>query len=195
MAEEKIEVKPRTQRKKTQKKAPAKQVAEKVEKQEVEEVEVKEVEKKPSPAKKLEGKDMVRIMNNTSGKLLWKSPRTGLKLRLSDYGQEDEIEYSELVTMNSNSSMLQNGYLLILDEQAIKQLHLTKLYENLLDYDSLEEFYELSGEDMTKLLQKMPKNMRETVGAIAKRKYRNGDLFDVRKITALEKELGTEIMD
>ncbi|WEG18506.1 hypothetical protein PQ478_08490 [Alkalihalophilus pseudofirmus] len=144
---------------------------------------------KPTPKpKKLTNTDYVTIMNNTSGLCIYKSKRTGNEWRFTEYGQMDEIEFGELMTMkNSQGRFLTEPWLLVLDDEAVQRLGLKRLYENVLDPEDVEEVFEMDAEDIKGLLAKLPRGMAELVLEQAKVKITNGTLDSLAKIDVLEK--------
>lgn len=158
--------------------------------------ETKETKPKATPKpKKLNPDDLITIMNNTTGKLVYHSHRTGLLLILEEYGQEDQIPYSELIIMrNTSPRLISEGHVLILNEDAVRELRLEKMYEHMLDYYGVQEFFTLPPDDIKEKLHKMPKAMVETIGSLAKKKYKDGTLYDARVIRAIEEALQIEIL-
>lgn len=141
---------------------------------------------------KLEKNDDVAIMNNTTGRYGYKS-RSGFALEMNEYGDTETIPFGELETMRSSQKRhIEDAFIVILDPIAVKQLRYEKLYENVLDYDGVGEILH-DHERLNKMLSKMPATMRETVGAIATLKFRNGELFDNRVKKVIEDNLKIKI--
>ncbi|WP_425203608.1 hypothetical protein [Priestia megaterium] len=172
-----------------------KEVTEQVEAQEtVETPEVKQTVRKQK--KKLNRDDLILIMNSTAGRLVHTSRKTGQEWLFTEYGQTDEMELGELVTLNNSSpAMLREPWLLILDEDAVEYLGLKKLYENILTEEEMEEFFNASVEQMEALLEKLPKGMKELVAGLAKKKVENGTLDSISKIKLIEEKLKVTLND
>lgn len=170
--------------------APKKSTAKKevVEQESVETSEVKETVRKQK--KKLNRDDLIVVMNNTAGRLAHGSRKTGQEWLFTEYGQTDEMELSELVTLNNSSpAMLREPWLLILDDEAVEYLGLKKLYENVLTEDEMEEFFNSDLEQMEKLLDKLPKGMKELIAGLAKKKVEDNTLDSISKIKLIEEKL------
>lgn len=184
-----------TEEKKTvpRKKTPKKETVEKVEAK-TSETATEETPKKESKPKqrRLEKNDDITVMNNTTGRYGYTS-RSGFAVEMNEYGDTETIPFGELETMRSSQKRhIEEAFIVILDEDAVKQLRYEKLYENVLDEDGVEEVLE-DHVRLEKMINKMPKTMRETVGAIASRKFKNGELFDMRVKKVLEDNLKIKI--
>jgi len=94
----------------------------------------KEKSEPEKPKRKVKLDDVVSVMNTTTGKVLYRSKKTGAEWVLTEYGDTDQIEVSELVTMkNAHPRYLKEPWLLILDDDVVDYLGLSKLYNNVLD--------------------------------------------------------------
>lgn len=178
---------------KTTTKTEPKATAEKVETQE----EVKEVEVKTSAPKKrkLNRTDLVPIMNYTTGQLVYES-RTGQTWYFTEFGDTDEIELGELVTMkNSQGRILNDGWLLILDDDAVEYLGLSKKYESLLTPDEIDELFNLSDKKIGDVLEKVSPSAKEVIFNKAKLKMEDGSLNSLSKIKLIEDKLKVELIE
>lgn len=154
------------------------------------------VEKPVGKAKvKLSKDDKVTVMNNTTGRYGY-AGKSGYSFELEEYGDTTEVPFGELQSMRSGSQKrhLEDAFIIILDADAVEELNYSKLYENVLDENGVEE---LLGDvkRLEKVIVKMPLVMRETVVSIAKRKWNDRTLFDIRVIEAIEKNLNVKIID
>lgn len=179
------------------KKVAKKEIVEKVEPVEVAEEVESESKKETKPKQqKLNKNDDVVIMNNTTGRYGYIS-RSGFAVEMNEYGDTVTIPFGELETMRSSQKRhIEDAFIVILDEDAVKQLRYEKLYESVLDEDGVEEILHDTDNGHTrleKMINKMPKTMRETVGAIATRKFKQGDLYDMRIKKVLEDNLKIKI--
>jgi len=87
---------------------------------------------------------------------------------------------------------IEDAFIVILDEDAVKELGYSKLYENILQTDEVERI--LKDPDLlADVIDKMPKNMKQTVGAIGVRKFRNREIDSLRVRDILEEKLGIEV--
>lgn len=158
-------------------------------------VAVKEEKAEAVPEKKkvrLDRDDYVEIMNNTSGKYGYIG-RSGFAVSMSNYGDTVEIPFGELQRMKAEQpTHINNAYIIILNEDAVEQLYLTNLYDNIFTRDEVE--YLLSNPDaLINALPKMPTSMKETVGSVAIQRLKDGQIYDMRVKKAIEDGLGVTI--
>lgn len=181
-----------TEEKKVPKKTTPKKVAPK-KKEEVVEEEVKSPKVKATPTKRqLDNDTNIEVMNNTTGRYGYIG-RSGFAMEMSDYGDVLEIPFGELKRMRSEQKRhLEDAFIVILDEDAVKELRYEKLYENIFNDTGLEEL--LSNPDkLKKVITKMPVTMKQTVATVAKRKFKDGDLYDMRVKKVIEDSLNIKI--
>ena len=183
------EVKKVTPPKKTAPKATPAKKNEDVVAEDVPVVKTPEVKKEK---RQFENSDDVEIMNNTTGRYGYLG-RSGFALEMNEYGDITDIPFGELKKMRSEQKRhIEDAFIVILDEDVVKELRYEKLYENILDQDGVEEIL-LDHERLDKMLSKMPVTMRETIGAIATRKFQNEELHDTRVKKVIEKHLNIKI--
>lgn len=183
--------------KKIAKKTPGKDKEEKatVDTKVVEETKPEKKDTKPK-VRTFDKNDDVEIMNNTTGRYGY-SARSGFAVEMEEYGDILSIPFGELKTMRSTQKRhIEDAFIVILDEDAVKELKLEKLYENVLDAEGVEDVLndkEHGHERLDKMLPKMPTGMREVVAEIATRKFRSGELYDMRIKKVLEDNLDIKI--
>lgn len=143
---------------------------------------------------KISKEDKVPVMNNTTGRYGYVG-RSGYSFELEEYGDVTDVPFGELQAMRSGSQKrhLEDAFIIVLDEDAVAELNYTKLYENVLDENGVEELL-ADVPRLEKAIVKMPLAMRETVVTIAKRKYEERTLYDIRVIEAIEKNLNVKII-
>lgn len=151
-----------------------------------EETKIAEPKKEAAP-KKLTKDDDIPVMNNTTGRYGYIG-RSGYSFELGEYGDIADIPFGELQTMRTSQKRhLEDAFIIIMDERAVKELNYTKLYENVLDAEAVENVLE-DIEKLEKILPKMPMAMRETFVSIAKRKFKEDDI-NLKAVRAIEKHL------
>ena len=139
--------------------------------------------------------DKITVMNNTTGRYGYIG-RSGYSFELEEYGDTAQIPFGELQAMRSSSQKrhIEDAFIIILDDDAVAELNYTKLYENVLDKGSIDELFS-NPHRLEETLTKMPAVMRETITFIAKQKYMNRTLFDIRIIETIEKCLDVKIIE
>lgn len=166
----------------------------KQEKKDAEELKKEEEKEKKPQKRQVSRDDYTTIMNGTSGRVKYSSDRTGQVWEFTEYGQTDEITVGELINIrNRYGTMLRDAWIIILDEDVVEYLGLKEMYKYTMTPDQLEKFFELNPEKVEEILSKAPHGVRQLVAGIAKQKYENDELYDVRKIKAIEESLNIEL--
>ena len=105
------------------------------------------------------------------------------------------MEVSELVTMkNAHPRYLIEPWLIVLYEDVLDFLGMSKEYENVLTPDEFDRFYDLDADKVKELLPGMPKGMKEAVVDQARIRIQQGTLNNLSVIKAIEEVLKTELM-
>lgn len=145
-------------------------------------------------AVKIELNEMIPVRSVTKGGLTYISPKTGLTVMWSDYNTEEYMEFGELLTMKaSKMRFLTEPYVVVDDDTVAEKLGLSKLYEDMIDIEDIEDFYEKKVEKMEEILKKVPRGIRKLIADKSRELIQKGSLFDIRKIKLLEKELEIDL--
>ena len=133
----------------------------------------------------LDESDLVTVMNNTTGRYMYKSRDNRTTIELEEYGDTASITFGELKLMFSGQKKhITEAFIIILDEDAVEGINYTKQYQNILDPEQVEELL-TKPEVIKEVLPKMPKTMQEVVIYTAKRKFKNDELSDIRIVNAI----------
>lgn len=171
-----------------------KKQANKVEAEEavVTQVEVTETKKEK---RKLQRNDLIPVMNYTSGLLVYEA-RDGRGWRFENYGDTDEMELGDLITMkNSQPRLLNEPWLLILDEDAVEYLGLSKLYERVVKPDDVENLFKLPENKLEEVLTKAPLSVKQLVADMARQMVDNQQLTNIVTIKVIERILNINLID
>jgi hypothetical protein len=165
-------------------------------KKEVEE-ELKKSEDKTHYVKKdIDKYKPIPIMNVTNGQLIYISKKTGVEISFSDFGDIEYIDYQELLTMRSSQRrFIDEPFILILDDEVVNHLGLTKQYENMkfIKDGSIDHIFRLNQEEFEEILEKAPKGIKHSIITRARVLYETGELYDIRKIRYLNERFNAEI--
>jgi hypothetical protein len=144
--------------------------------------------------KQIDLSELVPCRNITSGMLIYKSTKTGLEATWSEYGDEEYLEVSELLTMKtSQPKFLKEPWLLVDDEEVADYLGLTKMYANLIPVDELDYFFEKDAKEIAEILPLLPKGSRELVADKARKLIEANELDSTKVIRLLEQELKVDL--
>lgn len=161
----------------------------------IEEVKVEEVEVK----RELTDDTKIVIMNNTMGVYGY---RNGNKaITLSEYGDTAKITFEELTTMYSSPKTkrhITDAFILILDQDAVDELGINKLYANILDDKGVDRLL-ADPSQLKEVLPKLPKGMQETVIIKARKGFKSTDAYtrltDIRIVNIIEEVTGHNITE
>ena len=143
----------------------------------------------------LKDTDKIIVMNNTTGRYGY-TGRSGYSFELEEYGDTARIPFGELREMIASRQKVHitKAFIVIMNDDAIEELNLGKLYQTILDDQGVENL--LTDDNKIKeLLPEMPPTMRETVVAIARKKYKNGQLTNLKVINAIKESTNINIME
>ncbi len=150
----------------------------------------------PKESSKPSRDQMVSCRNITSGKLTYVSKKTGLETVWSNFGDEEYVEVSELLTMKSSQpKFLKEPWLFVQDKDVIDYLGLKNMYKDIIHIDEIDEFFKLSVHDARSQLQKTPSGIKSLLGEKARRGIQDGTLTNIKLIRLLENELNLDLID
>lgn len=157
----------------------------------VEEPQKKEVVTQPRKkgVREIEHNELIPVRSVTQNGLTYVSPKTHLKITWGEYGDIELLEFGELLTMRASSKeFLNKPYVVVDDEEVAQKLGLTKIYEELLTDNEVDDFLSMPLEDMEQQLPNLPQSSKELIAEKARNTV--GKTFnDIRKIKLLDKEL------
>ncbi|GCD10436.1 hypothetical protein [Clostridium tagluense] len=158
-------------------------------------VAVKKVKKTVKEALiKPDNTELINCTSSVLGQLVYVSKKTGVTVIWDNLGDEEFLEFGELITMKSSQSrFLSEPWIMVDDERAIEYLGLKNLYSKLANFDELEDFFGLPLDEMQSKLAQFPTGIRKLFGEKAREMIEAETLFDTRVINLLEKELHIEL--
>ena len=140
----------------------------------------------------------VTIMNNTMGVYGYRNGNKAISL--SSYGDTAKLTFEEVQSMYAKASTkrdIQDAFIIILDEDVIEEMNLTKLYKNILPPSGVDALFK-NPERLQEVLPEMPKIMQETVIIQARRRFQTEDiqqrLTDIRIVQVIENVTGINIL-
>ena len=107
---------------------------------------------------------------------------------------EEYLDFGELITMKaSQPAFLTRPLIIVEDDDAVENLGLAKVYENIINPDDLDKFFNMSLNKMETVLEKSPKGIKKLIISKAREMIENNQLYDIRKIQLLEKTLKIDL--
>ena len=169
----------------------------KAEEQVIETASVKEAENKPYKVKKnLDPSMYVTVKNGFNGTLIYKSKKTGERFIWGAFGDEQEIELSELkAAKNSSKSFFVNNWFLFDDPEIVEWLGMSQYYKHALNSASFDKLFEKSPDEIEKTVNALSDGQKKSVAFRAKQLIADGTIDSIKVITALEKSLSAELIE
>lgn len=136
----------------------------------------------------------VEVVNLTPGGLFYRSPKSGRVWDMAEFGSSDYMTVDELKTMlSAHPQFLREPWLLILDEEVIAHLNLSKVYENVYMPEEVDKLFDLPLEKFKALLETFPLGMRHLLVGRARVAIDSGRLDSRSKISAIEKFFNVQL--
>lgn len=157
----------------------------------------KATEKKTETVKKktFDPSDGILCRSVTQGKLFYEGTKTGILYTFSDYGDEVEIEYRDLVAaVRSRAGVVFNPYFIVEDNDfLVDQPALGKFYSESYTKRDLRAILNDPINEMIEELKALPQTALDNLKIIAATQIKSGELDSVRKIRALDEFFGTNM--
>lgn len=168
-----------------------------VEKEVAKEIEVKEVaEVKVEKVVQLTNEDLILIINNTAHELIYVNPTSGEQFTINGYGSEYEITFRELKAMkNQQPAFIEKEWIIIADEQAVKQLGLENYYANKLMPKMVVNMLENDFGKLKETLVNAKVQTKESFIKIITEKIEKRQFNDYSKILDLQNILGVNLIN
>lgn len=161
-----------------------------------EEIKNNSIEEKVTPAKKqFDANDGILCRSVTHGKLFVDGLKTGMKYIFTDYDDETEIEYRDLVALvRARDKSVYNPRFIIMDEDFIDEYPtLNKFYTEHFSVMNIREILDMPEYQMREEISKLPKGAVKTLKTIAAKAIADGEIDSIRKIKALDEAFGTDL--
>lgn len=159
----------------------------------VEEVKTTTAKKVNKP--KHDSSELIACRSVVFGELILIGPKTRMRYSWANEGDIREVEYQDLVSWKAlHSKYLFAPFIIIEDEDICEEWKsdLQSLYDSLQSV-SLKELFELPQRQFVAQLKKLPETMKASVQNMAYAMIQDSTLYDLRKITAIDEILGTEL--
>lgn len=146
--------------------------------------------------KNLDPNMYVTVKNGFNGTLVYKSKKTGERFIWENFGDEQEIELAELKSAkNSYKPFFINNWFLFDDPEIIEWLGMGQYYRFALNAASFDKLFSKAPGEIEKTISKLSPGQKKSVAFRAKQLISEGEIDSIKVITALEKSLGTELIE
>lgn len=158
---------------------------------------IKQEEPKSYRVKKdLDPNMFVTVKNGFNGTLVYKSKKTGERFIWDAFGDEQEMELSELkAAKNSYKAFFVNNWFLFDDPEIVDWLGMTQYYKHALNSASFDKLFEKTPAEIEKTIKELSEGQKKSVVFRAKQLIADGTIDSIKVITALEKSLSVELIE
>lgn len=149
--------------------------------------------KKP---KKYAPNDAIECRSVTGGELVLVGDKTKFHYNWADYGDTAYVEYQDLQALQSRKSgFLTKPRFIIEDETLVKQWGsmLKPIYDKI-NTKNIEDLFELPVDKFEAQLSILPVGLKEAVKTKAVQMIQNDELYDIRKVRAIDNAWGTDFV-
>ena len=159
----------------------------------------KEVSEQTAPkktVKKYAPTDTIECRSVTGGELILVGDKTKLHYTWADYGDTAYVEYQDLQALQSRKSgFLTKPRFIIEDEELVEQWKsmLKPIYDKI-NTKSIEAFFELPINKFETQLRIIPVGLKEAVKTKAVQMIQSDELYDIRKVRAIDEAWGTDFV-
>lgn len=149
------------------------------------------------PVVEITNETMVECRNGTASNLIYKSTlNPGYTVEWEAFGDVQEMEYRELVSMRGNQRrFFEENWILIDDPAIIKKLGVERYYKNSLTTDNFNDVFTMPADEIKKIVPTLPGGTKDAIASEAKKKIETGELDSRSAIKALEDSLSVELED
>lgn len=146
--------------------------------------------------KDLDPNMFVTVKNGFNGTLVYKSKRTGERFVWDAFGDEQEMELSELKSAkNSYKAFFVNNWFLFDDPEIVEWLGMSKFYKHALNAESFDKLFEKEPDEITAVMDELSAGQKKSVAFRAKQLIADGKIDSIKVINALENSLGIELIE
>lgn len=141
--------------------------------------------------KEITNDTLVECKCGVYGNLIYKSSlNKGYSVEWNGFGDVQEIEYRELVSMRGNQRrFFENNWILIDDYDVLCKLGVEKFYKNVLGTENFEKVFSMSKNDILSIVPTLSSGTKEAIKLKAYEMIEDGTLDSVARIKALETAL------
>lgn len=152
--------------------------------------------RKPLIPKEIDPNQYVTVRNGFQGRLVYKSKRTGERFVWDSFGAEQDMELSELKNAkNSNKKYFINNWFMFDEPWVIDYLGMWQYYKFAVSIQDFDKLFEKPAAEIGKIIPKLSEGQKKSIAYRAKQLIAEGGIDSNRTIAALEKHLGTELIE
>lgn len=138
----------------------------------------------------------IPVKNGFSGKLVYRSKKTGERYIWEGFGDEQDMELAELKNAKSASrSFFENNWFMFDGPEVIAYLGVERYYKHALPLDKFDDLFEMKPDALKEKVAQLSSGQRASVAYRARQKIKDEEIDSLKVITALEECLGIELIE
>lgn len=150
----------------------------------------------PMTAKQIDPNQIVTVRNGFQGRLVYKSKRTGELFVWDAFGDEQDMELSELKNArNSCKKFFINNWFMFDEAWIVDYIGVKQYYKFAVSVDEFDELFEKSADEIAEIIDRMSHGQKMSVAYRARQLIADGGIDSNRVIVTLEKHLGTQLLE
>lgn len=151
---------------------------------------------KPVVPKKVDPHQIVSVRNGFQGVLVYKSPRTGEMYIWEQFGDEQDMEISELRNArNSAKAFFINNWFCFDEQWIVEYLGVGQYYKYALKVEDFDKILMSDVETIDSVISELSEGQKRSIAYRAKELIASGQIDSNKVIKALEACLGVELIE
>lgn len=154
------------------------------------------VEEQKLVAKEIDVNQYITVKNGFHGRLVYKSPHTGEVFEWGAFGDEQDIQLSELKSAkNGAKGFFINNWFMFDEPWVIDYLGVRRYYSHAMTLEEFDRLFDKSPDEVERLIADMSDGQKSSVKYCAAEKIRSGEIDSRKMISALERALGVQLVE
>lgn len=139
---------------------------------------------------------IVTVRNGFQGRLVYRSPKTGERFVWDGFGDEQDMEVSELRSAKSSAKKyFINNWFMFDDPAIVDYLGMKQYYKFALSINDFDKLFDKPVDEIEAAIPRLSKGQKKSVIYRAKQLIDEGVIDSNRMISTLEKCLGVELVE
>lgn len=153
-------------------------------------------EKKVFVPKEIDPSQYVTVRNGFQGKLIYQSKRTGEKYVWEEFGDEQDIELSELKNArNSAKQFFINNWFMFDEPWIVQWLGMDRYYKYAVKVEDFDSLFEKSASEVEEIVGNLSEGQKRSISYRARQLIAEGEIDSNKMIATLEKCLNTTLIE
>lgn len=148
--------------------------------------------------KKIDPNQIITVYNGFHGAMYYRSRKTGELYQWDGFGDEQDMELSELKNAKSSSKkhFINNWFMFDEDDAwVIEYLGVGRYYKNAVSIDGFDDIFTKSPAEIAEIVNGMSAGQKRSAAYRAQQMIEGGEIDSMKKISVLENCLGVELVE